>query len=446
MLFIFQRYVMPLWNYNLNLVSQSTYWIDVEKFIDPQKNIIQIDNNYIDKASIKYDAAWQAWQRGFINRNPEYSLNVDKPSYNLADNYRFIRKYFKVFWSVYILVLRIVCFNNPIKELTAFWSTRSVKRLDTSTKHFDHTFILEWKSELVASKPLVSIIIPTLNRYSYLKDVLKDLEAQSYSLFETIIVDQSSPYQPEFYSQFSIDIKVIRQEERALWQARNHALTISNGDLILLFDDDSRVEPDWIEKHLLCLDYYDADISSGTSISLIGARVPKNYGFFRWGDQLDTGNAIVRKKVFNKIGLFDRQFEKQRMGDGEFGLRAYLAGFRNVSNPLASRLHLKVGEGGLREMGSWDSFRPKKYLGPRPVPSVLYLSRRYFGNSSTIFFLLQSIPPSIIPYKFKSKRSYLILGSIVSCILFPVVLYQISLSWRISSRMITEGPKIERFK
>ena len=88
-------------------------------------------------------------------------------------------------------------------------------------------------------------------------------------------------------------------------------------------------------------------------------------------DQLDTGNVLLKRGVFKKIGLFDRQYEKQRMGDGEYGLRAYLEGFLNISNPYAQRLHLKVGTGGLRQMGSWDGFRPKNWFGPRPVPSVL---------------------------------------------------------------------------
>jgi GT2 family glycosyltransferase len=90
--------------------------------------------------------------------------------------------------------------------------------------------------------------------------------------------------------------------------------------------------------------------------------VPQNYSFFRVSDQIDTGNVLIKRDVFQTIGLFDRQFEKQRMGDGEYGLRAYLEGFLNVSNPYAKRLHLKVGTGGLRQMGSWDGFRPKKFF------------------------------------------------------------------------------------
>ncbi|MEZ4692130.1 MAG: hypothetical protein R3A12_19015 [Ignavibacteria bacterium] len=45
---------------------------------------------------------------------------------------------------------------------------------------------------------------------------------------------------------------------------------------------------------------------------------------FRWADQFDFGNALVKRKVFLKTGMFDRQFDKQRMGDGEFGMRHFL--------------------------------------------------------------------------------------------------------------------------
>ena len=41
----------------------------------------------------------------------------------------------------------------------------------------------------------------------------------------------------------------------------------------------------------------------GTSISLVGAPVPSNYNYFRWADQLDTGNVLVKRNVF-KFAVF----------------------------------------------------------------------------------------------------------------------------------------------
>jgi len=333
--------------------------------------------------------------------------------------------------------------RQPLAEIRAFWKTRHVQRIPLQFPSLGHTSYTTFKSSLVARQPLVSIIIPTLNRYTYLKDVLHDLEHQDYPNFEVIVVDQSEPFYPEFYRNFNLKIHLIRQKEKALWKARNQAIRNARGELILLFDDDSRVESHWIRHHIQCIDFFKADISAGVSVSAVGAPVPPHYSFFRWSDQLDTGNVMIRRAVFTRIGLFDRQFERQRMGDGEFGLRAYLQGFLNISHPYARRLHLKVGKGGLRQMGSWDAFRPSSWWAPRPIPSVLYLARRYFGNRVALLLLLQNIPLSLVPYQWKGSRTKLALGIPFLVLLFPLVAWQVIRSWRIASRMLKEGPKIE---
>jgi len=131
------------------------------------------------------------------------------------------------------------------------------------------------------------------------------------------------------------------------------------------------------------------------------------------------------------------------MGDGEFGLRCYLAGFSSVSNPLAKRLHLKVSTGGLRQMGSWDGFRPTNWFAPRPIPSVLYLTRKYFGNKLAILDLLIKVPSSIIPIQYKRSPTVLLLVSILSIFVSPLMILQGARSWKQASKMIYEGAKIE---
>ena len=66
---------------------------------------------------------------------------------------------------------------------------------------------------------------------------------------------------------------------------------------------------------------------------MVGAKIPEDYAYFKWSAQLDTGTVLFSKQMMNDTGMFDRQFEKQRMGDGEFGLRSYLCGKTNISNP-----------------------------------------------------------------------------------------------------------------
>ena len=51
-----------------------------------------------------------------------------------------------------------------------------------------------------------------------------------------------------------------------------------------------------------------------------------------------------------------------RMGDSEYGVRAYLNGFHIDNNPKALRLHIKSAQGGLRFFGHWDGMRPNNFF------------------------------------------------------------------------------------
>ncbi|GEM_PF-253834 len=443
-LFEFIQYIQPAWYFNL-MNSNQILWVDYFKLPPADQALINWDENYSSKSASILDAAFQALQKGIIpeRQNAHRSMESIKPS--IDDNYRFIRKYYHPFWMLYILLMRLVSLYKPLRELHAFLRALSVKRMDLFHPSKAHPEFLTFSSTLEQSRPLVSIVIPTLNRYNYLKRVLCDLENQTYNNFEVIIADQSEPYDKSFYQGWNLNLDIIRQTEKALWLARNQCIKKASGDYILLFDDDSRVEDDWVRQHLRCLDYFQADVSSGVSRSLSGSRVPRNYRFFRLSDQVDTGNAMVRKGVYRQTGLFDRQFENQRMGDAEFGLRCHLLGFKNISNPHAGRLHLKVQQGGLRQMGSWDAFRPRGLFSPRPIPSVLYYIRKYHGKQAAKWSLLQNIPPSLLPYRFKKYRSIYFAGFILAILLFPLVIFQIRKSWKISSRMLTQGALISQF-
>lgn len=441
MLFKFLKYLQPTSYFQLYRKDGSSVFPIVEYL--PEEIIAQLDSDpsFKSEKAREYDISWQAINKGYIGNAETYSSFEKLP---IIDEYHFLRKYFHSVWVFYVLILRLITFKNPFKELSAWKKSSGVKRsqyLKTPIQYF------EWKgftSSIIIKNLLVSVVIPTLNRYEYLKDVLEDLEKQDYKNFEVIIVDQSSPFQGDFYKNYKLNIQLVQQTERALWLARNHAIGISKGEYLLLFDDDSRVEADWISNHLKCLDFFKADISSGVSISTVGAEVPAHYSFYRVSSQLDTGNVLLKKEIFREIGLFDRQFEKQRMGDGEFGLRAYLNGYKNISNPYARRIHLKVGSGGLREMGSWDAFRPKKLFAPRPIPSVLYLYRKYFGRKRALLTILKTVPQSIIPYRYKKNKKMLVLGVLISIFLFPFVVLQVVVSWRLATRKLKEGAKIKK--
>nr|WP_321233385.1 glycosyltransferase family A protein [uncultured Psychroserpens sp.] len=439
MLFDFLKYLQPTHYFQLYTHTGKSVFPKTE---DLPKQILlhlEADTRFKSELAKDYDLSWQAIQKGYIGDAHTYESFDD---ISVRDNYHFIRKYFNKAWVFYVLILRLFSFKNPLKEISGWYKTRGIARVQINTISVYDVDYESFNSSLIANNPKISVVIPTLNRYNYLKDVLSDLENQDYSNFEVLIVDQSDPFDETFYKDYKLDIQLIKQEEKALWLARNNAVRNANGTFIALSEDDVRIEPDWISSHLKCLDFFDAQVSAGVFYPE-GQQIPKERSFFTVASQFATGNAMLYKDVFRTVHLFDRQFERQRMGDGEFGLRLFLADIKSVSNPKASCIDVKAGEGGLREMGSWDAFRPSNFFAARPIPSVLYFFRRYFGNKASRLAMLRMIPLSIFPYQFKKNKPLLVLGVLVSVLILPLVFYQVFKSWSLSSKKIKEGSLIK---
>ena len=405
-----------------------------------------LDKNYNSYESMISEASYLALMSGYIPSDLEKDqLSSSFINYNhtVYDEFYFLKKFFNPIWSVAFLIYRLITFGYFYSAISAFFKTLHVKRTDSK-----YGFLILEKIKpdkfyrLNNIKKPIRIIIPTYNRYKSLFNLLKDLEKQTYSNFRVSIVDQSEEYNYKFYNDFNLQIDLQRQTVPGLWKARNSAIKKTSERIIAFLDDDSRVGKNWLFNHLKCLEYYKLDISAGISISKIGAKIPSNYYFYRVSDQIDTGNVILKREIFDKCGLFDEKFEGMRMGDAEFGLRTFTRGIISVSNPEAHRLHLKISKGGLRQVGSWDTFRPTSFLKPRPIPSALYYARKYFGDRSSIIFLIINLPLSLSTYTKKDKYFYSILSLFLFIILFPILLTQVLISWKKSSNMLITGNEI----
>ncbi len=449
MIFSFIQYTQPGWYFNLLPKADkgfSTCWYHPQLLPLPNGILLQEDEGY-ETAAAKYaDIGYRAWNAGVMQVTDQSTINIiqqlAKPT--LKDEYRFVTKYWGKHWAIIALFVRLFGFKNLFKELPAFLQSFKTKRYPLYNNIFNWEDDYKiFQSTLVAQQPLVTVIIPTLNRYKYLKDVMTDLEQQSYKHFELIVVDQTEDFQPNFYKEYKLDCKVINQKEKQLWTARNRAIKESKADFFLFFDDDSRVDADWIEQHVKCLDFFKADISAGVSLSVIGSKVPANYSFFRWADQFDSGNALVTRNVLQKIGMFDLQFNKQSMGDSEFGLRAYLNGFKSISNPHGKRVHLKVRSGGLREIGHWDGFRPKKLFAPKPVPSVVYLYKKYYPHKLYRNMVYLGIILSNVSFKNKRNSKMILVSALLTILKIPLLAIQFRKSLNRANAMLLKGDKIE---
>lgn len=450
MIFSFIKYTQPGWQFNVVPAAKDGYaCAQYHPLLVPLKEVtIEEDEGYETLAARYADVGYHAWNKGellWCDQQASERINkLGKPS--LKDEYSFVFKYWGKMWASYALLNRLLSFHNPVREIRAYAKASSIKRVHRFAGALKREQYHQFESTLVSKQPKVAVIIPTLNRYRYLKDVLHDLEQQDYKNFEIIVVDQSDPFDEDFYNGFGLQLKVLHQKEKLLWTARNTAVKATDAEYLLFFDDDSRVEPDWIEHHLKCVDFFNCDISAGVSLAQVGMRVPESYNYFRWADQFDSGNALVKRSVFNKIGLFDLNFNKQSMGDGEFGIRAYINGIKSISNPYAKRIHLKVPAGGLREIGHWDGFRPKKWLAPKPIPSVVYLYKKYYPKTLSRNAIMLGIMLSNVGYKSKRQNKMLLLSLFLTIVKAPILYLQYRRAKSRANMLLQSGGKIELLK
>ena len=97
-------------------------------------------------------------------------------------------------------------------------------------------------------------------------------------------------------------------------------------------------------------------------------------------------------------------------------------------------------------MGSWDGFRPKKWFSPRPIPSVVYQFRKYYGTKMTIYSLLRLVPPSTLPYKYKGNKRLILLAYLSLFLIWPLLLVQVIQSWNKASLKLKQGALIKKFQ
>jgi len=103
--------------------------------------------------------------------------------------------------------------------------------------------------------PLVSVIIPTYNRGSLLRETIESVLQQTYSNYELIIVDDASSdntsaWIAEHYPQFPLLILPINLGSAG---ARNVGLKRAKGEFIAFLDHDDRWLPEYLEVQVKTL-------------------------------------------------------------------------------------------------------------------------------------------------------------------------------------------------
>lgn len=152
-------------------------------------------------------------------------------------------------------------------------------------------------------EPLVSIIVPVYNVEVYLPHCLRAISEQTYKNLEIILVDDgSTDSSGVLCDDFAVEdsrAKVIHQENRGLWAARNAGHDAADGDFLFFPDADDYFSRDMVRILLNA-------INSGDGYDLALCRMKKT-------DVLDEDVSPQLEVSMKEIGmeeLFNNLFER----------------------------------------------------------------------------------------------------------------------------------------
>lgn len=215
----------------------------------------------------------------------------------------------------------------------------------------------------------ISIVIPTYNRLSQLKQVLAGFEAQTWDMSEVEIIvvsDGSTDGTDSFLLEPESTLNLVagQQQNAGPAAARNLGVTLASGELIIFVDDDVVPGPNLIAEHVKSHD------KEGEKCVVLGPMLsPEDFRMSSWvhweqmmlykqyadmeagrweptARQFYTGNASLNRQHFIEAGGFDVSF--RRAEDVELAYRLADNGLRFAFNPQAIGYHYVS-----RKFSSW---------------------------------------------------------------------------------------------
>jgi len=222
------------------------------------------------------------------------------------------------------------------------------------------------------NKPLVSIIIPTLNLVDLLKSNLQSIESlTTYPSYEIIIVtnnlDKNSDMR-KFLSSVKHQVYVY-EDEYSFSAVNNFAASKAKGEFLLFLNDDVRINHEnWLEAFVKLGQNEAVGVVGGKllfpngKLQEAGGIIWKNGNGWNYGKNKDpndpkfnfvreidycSGSCLfVKKRVFDKVGGFDTRYKIAYGEDADLCMAIKKLGYKILYQPLSQIIHFEGGTSG----------------------------------------------------------------------------------------------------
>ncbi|MHB8780419.1 MAG: glycosyltransferase family 2 protein [Candidatus Geothermincolia bacterium] len=236
----------------------------------------------------------------------------------------------------------------------------------------------------------VSIIIANYNGLSILPSCLNSVESQTYTDFETIVVDDCSKDASMAMLESSFPwVRAIRNASNlGASETKNVGLRAARHEIVAFLDNDAVLAPDWLESmvrmigedreagalasKILFSDNRQVINSAGGTLNLAGYGWDR--GIFEMEDEYHpptdrvlyacSAAMLARRSILEELGGFDGAYEYP-FEDADLGWRLNLAGYPVRYNPDAVAYHnlsATMGRTNLRKFYLYERNRLRSVL------------------------------------------------------------------------------------
>ncbi len=259
----------------------------------------------------------------------------------------------------------------------------------------------------------VTVIIPNWNTRHWLPGCLEGLRHQTFTDFQTILVDNgSSDDSLKFIRENYPEIKILTfAENRGFAAAVNAGIKASGSECVALLNVDTVPQPDWLCELVRVMDDSPSEVGclAAKMLSMSDPTIVDDAGnTFSWygsahkrgnGEPADHyteveevlsvsgGASLYRRIFFEDVGYFDETFESY-LEDVDLGIRGRLRGYRCLFVPTAEVWHQWSGAGIPRPRYVLLSTRNRLAILLKNIPTSLLLKHSLTLLYGQIYFFL----------------------------------------------------------
>ena len=297
-------------------------------------------------------------------------IGTDSPKTNKTKDFnslfKFVYQHYKTRW-MFMLLFNYIIFEKKF-PLLAFLKGFINKKLG-GVKPTIGEVSVNTNNQL--SERSIDVIIPTIGRKLYLRDVLKDLSMQTCLPKKVIIVEQN----PQVDSNSELDYLINTEwpfeidhhftHQTGACNARNIAVSKIASAWVFMADDDIRFGENVLEEVLNFLDKFKA--KAVTLSCLRDGDIEHETNVVQWRS-FGSGCSVVASEAV-KTTSFDMGFEHGFGEDTDYGMQLRNKGYDVLYNPFITLKHLKAPIGGFRQpiQKPWED----SHVLPKPSPTIM---------------------------------------------------------------------------